>query len=285
MEIGVYTFPTGYSADIVQLGQALEARGFESLFVPEHSHIPASRETPWPGGPELPREYSHVLDPFVALAVVAATTTRLRLGFGVCLVVQRDPITLAKQVASLDHLSSGRVEFGVGGGWNREEMRNHGTDPSQRWDILRERVLAVKTIWRESEAEFHGEFVDFDPIWSWPKPHGRLPVLVGGNGPGTFDRVLEYGDGWMPMNRGNFDALAARVEELRTLAKDHGREEIPVTIFGATPSRDALTRYAESGVARVLFRLPSVNKDDALRHLDTFAEVAADHLDSQDQLK
>jgi alkanesulfonate monooxygenase SsuD/methylene tetrahydromethanopterin reductase-like flavin-dependent oxidoreductase (luciferase family) len=147
VRIGVYTFATDYSAGVIEVGRALQERGFESLFLPEHSHIPCSRQTPWPGGDELPPEYSHALDPFVALSAAAATTDRLRLGFGVCLVVQRDPITLAKQVASLDHLSGGRVLFGVGGGWNREEMADHSTDPASRWELLRERVLAIKQIW------------------------------------------------------------------------------------------------------------------------------------------
>lgn len=278
MKIGAYTFATDYSADVVTVGQTLEALGFESLFLTEHSHIPVDRATPWPGGAELPPEYSHVLDPFVALAAVAATTTELRLGFGVCLVVQHDPITLAKQVASIDHISGGRVEFGVGGGWNREEMRNHGTDPARRWAILRERVLAMKEIWTQEEAEFHGEYVDFDPLWSWPKPVGCPPVLVGGDGPGTFARVLEYGDGWMPLNRGSVEHLAQRIAELQDLGADRGREPIPVTVFGATATIEALERYLELGVDRVLFALPSAGPDEVSRRLETLAELTADYL-------
>jgi probable F420-dependent oxidoreductase len=278
MKIGVYTFATDDSASIVDVGRALEDYGFESLFVPEHSHIPSARTTPWPGGPELPREYSHVLDPFVALSAVAARTSRLTLGFGVCLVVQRDPITLAKQVASLDHISGGRVVLGVGGGWNREEMANHGTDPTRRWDVLRERVLALKEIWTEDEAEFHGEFVNFDPLWAWPKPTRPIPVLVGGDGRGTFDRVLDYGDGWMPLNRGNPDELERRIIALRAHLAAAGRPPVPVTIFGATLTKAAIRRYEDLDVDRLLFTLPSVDMANVTQHLDRIAQECDEHL-------
>ena len=175
MKFGVYMFPTDYAIDPVSLGRAVEGHGFESLFVPEHTHIPASRRSPFPGGGELPKEYSHTLDPFVALGAVAAATERLMLGTGICLVIERDPITLAKEVASLDFISGGRVLFGIGGGWNREEMENHGTDPSRRWKVLRERIEAMQQIWTEEAAEYHGEFVDFDPIWQCPSP-SRSPT-------------------------------------------------------------------------------------------------------------
>src|SRR6266540_3198343 len=180
----------------VELGRAAEDAGFEALFVPEHTHIPASRESPWPGGDELPREYSHTLDPFVSLSAIAATTERLRLGTGIALIVERDPIALAHEAASLDHVSGGRFELGIGAGWNREEMRNHGTDPATRFRLLRERVLAMRAIWTEDEAEFHGRLVDFDTLRSWPKPAQRPgpPVLVGGNHPRNLDRVLRWGD-------------------------------------------------------------------------------------------
>ena len=175
MKFGAFIFPTDYSIDPAELAREVEARGFESLWFPEHTHIPVSRRTPYPGGAELPEEYSHSLDPFVALGAAAAVTERLKLGTGITLVIERDPITLAKEVATLDHISNGRVLFGVGGGWNREEMANHGTDPSRRWKLLRERIEAMKAIWTQDEAEYHGEFVDFDPIWSWPKPVQRPP--------------------------------------------------------------------------------------------------------------
>ncbi len=203
MDYGVVSFVTDYSISPAELARVAEDLGFESMFVTEHTHIPASRESPWPGGAELPREYSHTLDPFVALATAAAVTTTLRIGTGVCLVAQHDPIVLAKQVASLDHLSGGRVLLGVGAGWNREEMLNHGVDPSTRFGRMREHVEAMRAIWTQDEASYAGRHVSFERIWSWPKPArpGGPPVLVGGSGPKVFDRVLAYGDGWTPIGR------------------------------------------------------------------------------------
>ncbi len=191
MKFGLQMFPTDYAIPVTELGKAAEDLGFESLFFPEHTHIPTSRKTEWPGGGPLPMEYSHTLDPFVAMAATAAVTKTLKVGTGICLVMQRDPITLAKEVASVDFLSGGRVLFGIGGGWNEDEMENHGTKPSLRWKILRERILAMKEIWTKDEAEYHGQFVNFDPIWSWPKPAQKPhpPILIGGAGPRTLDRV------------------------------------------------------------------------------------------------
>ncbi|HEV2666355.1 MAG TPA: LLM class F420-dependent oxidoreductase, partial [Blastocatellia bacterium] len=201
MHFGIAMFATEYAISPSELASEVEQRGFESIWFPEHTHIPASRRTPWPGGGDLPREYWHTYDPFIALTAAASATTRLRLGTGVCLVIERDPIITAKEVATLDRLSNGRVIFGIGGGWNVEEMGNHGTDYKRRWRVLRERTLAIKKIWTEDEAEFHGEFVDFDPIWSFPKPLQKPhpPILMGGDGPTTFDRVIEFCDGWMPI--------------------------------------------------------------------------------------
>jgi probable F420-dependent oxidoreductase len=275
MNFGVYMFPTEYAINVVELGRALEERGFESLFVPEHTHIPTSRRSPWPGGADLPEEYKHTLDPFVALAAVATATSRLLVGTGICLVVERDPVTTAKEVASLDLLSGGRFLFGVGGGWNREEMENHGTDPRTRFRLLRERVLAMKAIWTEGEAEFHGEFVDFDPLWSWPKPVQRPhpPVLVGGNGPGVLDRVLEFGDGWMPNpSRGRIrDGMA----ELARRAEEAGRGPIPVTVFGARPEPKTVEDYRDMGADRCLFTVPPRPAGEVLPLLDGLAELAA----------
>src|SRR5881398_3208480 len=191
MHYGVVMFPTEYAMAPDDLARALEERGFESVWFPEHTHIPASRRSPWPGGGELPRDYWSSYDPFVALMAAGAATKRLKLGTGICLVIERDPITTAKEVATLDLLSGGRVLFGIGGGWNREEMENHGTDPTRRFAVMRERMLAMREIWTKDEAEYHGTFVDFDPIWSWPKPVQRPhpPVLVAGNGAGTLERV------------------------------------------------------------------------------------------------
>src|SRR5215510_3238680 len=187
-------FPTRYSIGIVELARAVEERGFESLFVPEHTHIPTSRRSPWPGGADLPPEYRETLDPFLALTAAATVTERIRLGTGICLVVERDPITTAKEVATLDLLSGGRFLFGIGGGWNREEMENHGTDPKQRFKVMRERVLAMKEIWTKEEPSYRGRFVRFDPIWSWPKPVQRPhpPILIGGSGDRVLERVVEY---------------------------------------------------------------------------------------------
>ena len=205
---GLMMFPADFAMDPARFASAAEARGFESIFFPEHTHIPSSRLSPWPGGGELPPEYSHTHDPFVALAMAAAVTDTIRLATGIALVTERDPILMAKQAATLDHLSGGRLLLGVGAGWNREEMEHHGTVFSDRWKLLRERVLAMKTIWREDEAEYHGKFVDFDPIWSWPKPAQPEgpPVLVGASSKYVFDRIAEYGDGWMPID-GRNDAL------------------------------------------------------------------------------
>jgi probable F420-dependent oxidoreductase len=274
MKFGVFMFPTGYAINPVELGKAVEEQGFESLFFPEHTHIPTSRLTPFPGGGDLPREYANTLDPFIALGAVASATERLLLGTGICLVIERDPITLAKEVASLDFLSNGRVLFGIGGGWNREEMENHGTDPKRRWKLLRERIEAMKAIWTQDEAEDHGELVNFDPIWQFPKPVQKPhpPILVGGDGENTLKRVVSYGDGWMPVGR-RAD-FKSRIDKLNPLAADAGRGTIPVTIFGAPPRPDIIEQYAEAGVERVVFNLPPAPRDEVLPLLETQANVA-----------
>jgi probable F420-dependent oxidoreductase len=265
MQFGVSIIPAHYAINVAELGRAAEESGFESLFLPEHIHIPVSRRTPFFGGAPLPDGYKHGLDPFLALTAVALTTRRLRLGTGICLVVQRDPITLAKEVATLDFLSDGRFLFGVGGGWNLEEMENHGTKPPLRWKVLRERILAMKRIWTEDEAEFHGELVNFDPIWSWPKPVQRPhpPVLVGGNGPRTLQRVVEYSDGWMP-GAAREDGLAERIDELQRLARAAGRGPIPVTAWTVPPDPGLIERYQTLGIARCVFRLPTADADEVL---------------------
>ena len=202
MKYGCYIFATDYSIRPDELARALEDRGFESFWVPEHTHIPASRQSPWPGGAPLPREYWHTLDPFVALGAAAAVTSRIKLGTGICLVIERDPITLAKEVASLDWLSRGRVLFGVGGGWNAEEMAQHGTDFASRWKVLRERIAAMKAIWERDEAEYHGKYVNFDRLWSYPKPVQKPhpPILMGGTGPHARQRAAEFDGHWMPIS-------------------------------------------------------------------------------------
>ena len=277
MKFGICMFATDYAIRIDELARAAEERGFESLFVPEHTHIPKNRRSPWPGGRDLPREYWHTHDPFVALATAAAVTTRLKVGTGICLVIERDPITLAKEVASLDFLSNGRFLFGIGGGWNQEEMENHGTDPKLRWRLLRERVLAIKAIWARDEAEFHGEMVNFDPIWSYPKPVQKPhpPILLGGEGRFTFQRVVEFCDGWFPRGRGEPD-IAGGIAELRARAEKAGRDprSISVSVFGAKPEETVLRDYDKAGVERAIFALPSAGREIALPLLDRYAEVA-----------
>lgn len=277
MKFGITMFPTDYAIGPVELARAVEERGFDSLFFPEHTHIPASRRTPWPGGAELPREYSHTLDQFVALGAAAAVTKTLLLGTGICLVVQRDPITLAKEVASLDHLSSGRFVFGIGGGWNEEEMEDHGTDPKQRWRLMRERVQAMKEIWTKDEAEFHGKLVNFGPLWAWPKPVQKPhpPIWVGGDGPHALQRVVEYGDAWLPIPGRGRTPLGERIAELQRMASAAGRKPIPVTLFGAQPRREVLDHYAEIGVERCVFWLAQLSGDEAIAQIDRYAEAVA----------
>jgi probable F420-dependent oxidoreductase len=278
MELGLANFLTDYGMAPAELGRQAEQRGFESLFLPEHTHIPVSRETPYPGGGELPPEYSHTLDPFVALGAIAAVTERLKVGTGVCLVIERDPIVTAKEVATLDHLSGGRFLFGVGAGWNIEEMRNHGTDPSTRFRRMRESVEAMKAIWTRDEAEYHGKLIDFDPIWIWPKPVQKPhpPVLVGGLGDKVYDRVVAYGDEWIPNRVQSPEALGERIQELQRRAEAAGRGPIPVTVFGAKPEVRLLERLRAAGVTRSLFYLLPGQSDAVERQLDQLTEVKAE---------
>ena len=272
MQIGITLFATDQSMSPVELAVEAEARGFASLYIPEHTHIPASRVSPWPGGGELPPEYFHCMDPFVAMASVFAVTKTLRCGPGICLVIERDPIVLAKEVASLDHISGGRVLFGIGGGWNREEMENHGTDYTRRWKLLRERMEAMKTIWSEDEAAYHGEFVNFDAIWSWPKPlqEPHPPILVGGEHSNNLKRVVRYGDGWMPHPRDK-RSFADEVKQLNDLAAAAGRRPIPVSLFGVEPEAALVEQFRADGVARRIFRLPPAGADEVLPRLDSLA--------------
>ena len=272
MRYGIAIFPTDYAVDPGALARMVEERGFESLFFPEHTHIPVGRTTPYPGGGELPPEYSHTYDPFVALTAAAAATQSLLLATGICLVIERDPIITAKEVASVDRLSGGRFLFGVGAGWNREEMENHGTDPHRRFSLMRERVEAMKAIWTQDEASYHGEHVDFDPIWCWPKPVQKPhpPVLVGGNGPKVLERVVSFGDEWMP-NRAT--GLTERIAELGRLADEAGRDSIPVTLSGARPDPELVERGERIGVHRCTFYVAPSDADETARQLDELAST------------
>jgi probable F420-dependent oxidoreductase len=276
MDFGIVMFATDYAIRPDELARAVEERGFESLWFPEHTHIPTSRKSPWPGGADLPKEYWHTHDLFVALAMAANSTTTLKVGSGICLLVERDPITCAKEVATLDFLSNGRFLFGIGGGWNAEEMANHGTDFRQRWKVLRERVEAMKAIWRQDAAAYHGELVHFDPIWSWPKPvqEPHPPIYLGGHGPKALRRVVRYCDGWLPIPL-RAGALLDEIKELRQLAAAAGRDpqSITISLYGVPSAADILATYAGAGVQRSIFSLPSAGRETILPLLDRYASV------------
>jgi probable F420-dependent oxidoreductase len=272
MKFGVAIFPTESVPPPPEVAVMAEQRGFECLLFPEHTHIPAGRESPYPGGGELPSWYSRTFDPFVALTAAAMATERLLIGTGICLVIERDPIVTAKEVASVDVLSGGRFLFGVGAGWNVEEMRNHGTEASRRFGVMRERIEAMKAIWSQDEASYSGRYVGFERIWSWPKPVQKPhpPVLVGGNGAKVLDRVLAYGDEWAP-NRMSDEDLTARIAELGARAAEIGRAPIPVTVVGAVPDPKRIERVAQAGVHRVVFWLPQESPDAVEQGFDRFA--------------
>jgi probable F420-dependent oxidoreductase len=269
-------FQTDYAIRPDKIARAAEDRGFESVFFVEHTHIPASRRTPYPLGGELPREYSHTMDLFVALTMAAAATKKIKVGSGICLVIEHDPIVLAKQVASLDMGSRGRLILGIGGGWNVEEMENHGTAFKSRWKLLRERVEAMKAIWTQEEASYHGEFVNFDRIWSWPKPIQKPhpPILLGSHGPRAPQRVLRYCDGWLP-NAANPKSLISQITELRRCAEQGGYDpkSISITAFGAKPEREVIDQYQAAGVERAVFFLPPGGADKVHPVLDGYAKL------------
>ena len=280
MEFGVSMIFTDESVGPRELLPAIEDHGFSAVFVPEHIHIPANIQSSYPHG-EFPRTHARMFDPFVVLSLAAGLTSDLKLGFGVCLLAQRDPITTAKAVASLDRLSGGRVLFGVAPGWNREEVANHGVDPDQRFAVLRERVEAVRRLWTTDEATYHGEHVRFNELWSWPKPvqHPHPPVLIGGNGPTVVDRVIAYGDGWMPVCSGDPDDLRVRIEQLHQHGQQVGRD-YDVSIVRTTPKPEILEAYREMGVTRCTFRVPSAARDAALPELARLAALRDEFLGS-----
>ncbi len=277
MDFGVSYFPTDESVEPAEMAVICEERGFESVFVTEHSHVPVNRETPHPAFPdELPREYIRIHDPFVALGMMAQATERIRIGTAICLVIQRDPIQTAKEVASIDRLSGGRFLFGVGAGWLIEEMRDHGTDTRRRFAVMRECVEAMKEIWTRDEASYHGEFVDFDPIWQWPKPlqQPHPPILVGGNGATVLDRVLAFGDEWFPNRIGAEQHNIPRLEELQRRAAEAGRDPVPVTLQLPPKDPDSLRRYEQAGVTRSVFMMRAADtatRDSVERKLDEWA--------------
>ena len=272
-------FPTEYAIEPHHLAVEAEARAFESLWFPEHTHIPASRRTPYPGGGDLPREYWHTFDPFGALCAAAAVTRTIKLATGICLLIERDTIMTAKETATVDRLSGGRFLFGIGGGWNVEEMENHGTDFKTRFKKLREQVLAIREIWTKEAAEFHGEMVRFDPIWCHPKPVQKPgpPVILGGTSTHAMDRAIDYGDGWMPIDGGvGPDALGPMLAEFdrRRAARGRDRASMTLTIFGAPQRAEALSRYRDLGVDRAVLIIRPEARELVLPKLDRLAALA-----------
>ena len=278
MDFGAAIFFTDYSMGPADLARALEERGFDSVWAPEHSHIPLSRRSPFPQGGDLPKKYYDVMDPFVTLSAAAAVTTKLKVATGICLVVQRDPIQTAKEVATLDQVSGGRVLFGIGAGWNAEEMADHGTEFSMRFEVMRERVEAMKAIWTKSKPEDDGKHVKFPQMMTWPKPIQKPhpPVIVGGAFPYGARRAIAYGDGWVPhARRPAYDDVLTLLPEFRKMATAAGRDpgSIPVTVFGVAENVDAVRRCQDAGVARAIFNLPAAKADEVLPGLDRCAAL------------
>lgn len=272
MQFGITMFPTDYSIQPQELATEVEARGYKSLWFPEHSHIPTSRKSPWPGGPELPKWYYDTYDQFLALTAAAAVTKKIKLGTGVCLVVQRDPIYMAKEVATLDRLSNGRFLFGIGGGWNAEEMADHGTtDFGSRFKLVRERIEAMKEIWTKSKPKYAGDMVKFDEMMQWPKPVQKPypPIIVGGGFPHGARRAVAYANGWMPIGGRGGDTLSM-IPPFVEMLKEKGRTltDVPVTLFGVGMDVEAIKRARDAGVSRIVFGVPPEGKDKVLPLLD-----------------
>jgi probable F420-dependent oxidoreductase len=275
MHFGGAMFFTDYSMTSVALARALEERGFESVWAPEHSHIPVSRKTPYPGGGDLPKEYYDAMDPFVTLAAAGAVTTKIKLGTGVLLVQQRDTIQTAKLVASIDQVSGGRFLFGVGGGWNQDEMENHGTVYASRFKRMRESIEAMKEIWTKTKAEYHGEFVNFDPMMAWPKPVQKPhpPIIVGGAWPHAARRVIRYGDGWIPLVARN--DLPGIIPEFHKMVREAGRDpaSIELTAWGAPEDADAIKRFRDLGISRVVTTFRPESADKVMPAMDRWAKL------------
>jgi probable F420-dependent oxidoreductase len=278
MDFGAAIFFTDYSMGPAELATALEERGFESVWAPEHSHIPLSRRSPFPQGGDLPKKYYDVMDPFVTLSAAAVVTTKLKVATGICLLVQRDPIQTAKEVATLDQVSGGRFLFGIGAGWNAEEMADHGTEFSMRFEVMRERVEAMKAIWTKSKPEYDGKHVKFPQMMTWPKPIQKPhpPIVVGGAFPYGARRAIAYGDGWVPhARRPAYDDILTLLPEFRKMATAAGRDpaSIPVTVFGVAEDGDAVRRCRDAGVVRAIFNLPAAKADEVLPVLDRCAAL------------
>ena len=274
MNIGLFPFITDYSMPLDRLAVAAEERGFDSIWVPEHTHIPASRNTAYPGGGDLPKEYSHTLDPFVALGIAAGVTTKLKLATGICLAIEHQVITLAKTVATLDHVSGGRVLLGLGAGWNREEMENHGTVYADRFRKLEEQMRALREIWTHDEASFHGELERFDNIWSWPKPvqQPHPPLILGGETDHTLRRIVRVGDGWLPRAM-NPQQVLDGMTRLKQFAEEAGRDPatISVSIFAPPPTDDVVNRFKETDAERIILMVPPRDEAETLKRLDRYA--------------
>ncbi len=279
MKLGIFSFNTEYTMPAAELAVACEERGFESLWVPEHTHIPASRETPWPAGGPLPKEYIHMSDPFSSLAAAAAVTEKILLGTGVSLVIEHEPLYQAKQVATLDRISNGRFLFGVGAGWIREEMQNHGTPPNRRWQVFKEHIEAMKALWTQEEASYHGEFVNFDRVWSYPKPLTvpHPPIILGSMSSKLGrQRVADHCDGWLPIET-LIDDWPAAVADLNERMEKAGRApgSIPISFFCIdTPDEQRLGRYRDMGAVRTAVRIPTEGREVILPFLDEYAEIA-----------
>jgi probable F420-dependent oxidoreductase len=275
MKIGIAFHATDLAMSAVELAQEADARGFYSLYLPEHTHIPTSRRTPAPTGTaELGEEYKRSPDPYMLLAAASVVTEKIRLGTGIGLVAQHDPISLAKQIATLDVLSGGRVVLGIGYGWNHEEMQNHGIDVKRRRALVRETMLAMQQLWSKDVAEYHGEFISFEPSWQWPKPiqQPRPRVLIGGAaGPRLFDQIAEFGDGWLPFGGAGMQQALA---QLREAYAKRGRDasDLHVVPMGVFPTPEKLAHYGELGVTEAVLRVPSAPRDEVMPVLDDYAQ-------------
>jgi probable F420-dependent oxidoreductase len=274
MQIGLFPFCTDYSMPIDRLAIAAEERGFDSIWLPEHTHMPANRATPYPGGGDLPKEYSHTLDPFVALGIAAGVTKNLKLATGICIAIEHQALTLAKTVATLDHVSNGRVILGLGAGWNREEMENHGTQYVSRFRKLEEQMQALRELWTKDEATFKGEFEQFDAVWSWPKPIQKPhpPMVLGGETDHTLKRIVKYADGWLPRAI-KPERVLDGMNRLKVFAEEAGRDpdSISVSVFAPPPKDDVVARFRDTTVERVILMVPPRSEAETLSRLDRYA--------------